>query len=128
MSQRIIDWKTGVQTTVNAASVIVCASDVIPDNSVVELEITLSGRETTSLTNFGEIASTTFLMQARRVSGVLTLVNVPVILKTFAQGSDAALAAATATVDVNANSLRLNATGVIGFTIEWFGSMRIWIN
>lgn len=128
MSQRIIDWKTGVAQTVNAVSTVVCATGIIPDNSTVQMDVFLQGRETTSLTNLGEIASTRFSVQARRVSGVLTLVNTPVIIVSFAQGSDAALAGATATVDINANTIRVSATGVVGFTIEWFASIRPFIN
>lgn len=128
MSQRIIDWKSGVATTVNASVVTVTATDVIPDGTTVTLDIFLQGRETTSLTNFGEIASTHFIVQATRIAGVLSLVGTPTVVVSFAQGSNAALAGASAAVDVSANTLRLRATGVVGFTLEWFGDMRPRIN
>jgi hypothetical protein len=119
-----IDWKAGTVQTVGATVATVTQTDVIPDNSSVTLEVYLQGRETTT----GDIASTMFLMRARRVAGVLTLVNVETVLETFATGSDAALVAATAVIDVSANTLRLRVTGVAATTIEWDGDMRVRIN
>lgn len=124
MSQRTIGWKSGVVQTVGAVAATVCATDTIPDGSTVHLKCYLQGRETTT----GDIASTVFTHRARRVAGVLTLVGVPTVLQSFAAGSDAAIAGATAAVVLVGNTLALQPTGVAATTIEWFGDMRVRIN
>lgn len=124
MSVRAIDWKTGVVSTTGATTVTVCQSDVIPDGSVVTVKYVLNGRETTT----GDIASANGEMRFKRVAGILTAVGALVQLTTIALGSDAALLAAVVAVDASGTNIRLRATGVAALTVEWFGSLRIYIN
>jgi hypothetical protein len=123
-SAYVSDLKAGDAQTIGATTVTVCASDVIPDSSTVTLEVSLQGREATS----GDIASTTFLMRARRVAGTLSLVGVETVLVSFALGSDAAINTATAVIDVSANTLRVRATGVAATVIDWAADMKVRIN
>ena len=121
MSLRIIDWKSGVVTTIDATTGVVCSSDPLANSSTVTFEVNVEARDIAT----GEIASTTFLHRARTAAGVTTLVGAPTVLVTFAQGSDAALAAALATLVPIANVVQLQVTGVAGRTLEWFGDVRI---
>ena len=124
MNERTIDWKSGEVQTTGAVTVTVCSSDVIPDSTSVMVDCSLEGRSAVS----GEMASSRFCFQAKRVAGVLTMTGAQVDIVTFASGSDAALAGCTATVDSNTNQLRLRVTGVAANTIDWFGDMRVRIN
>lgn len=125
MSLRTIDPKVGVVSTTDAATAAtVCASDTIPDSTAVLIEVHLVGRNTST----GGIASTQFVVPAKRVSGTLTVVGSIASLLPFAAGSDAALASCAAAIDVSSNTLRLRVNGVVATTIEWLGSMRLYIN
>jgi hypothetical protein len=110
--------------TSGATTVTVCASSVIPDNSIAQVEVLIRGRETTT----GELASSKFILQAKRVSGILSLVGSQADLQPFTLGSDAALLSASATLDISANTLRVRATGVTGKDISWSADMRVKIN
>lgn len=125
MSRRIIDWKTGVVSTVGAVLGVVCDSDVIPEGSTVTVDCFIQGRETTT----GALASASFQHRAQfPVAGALTLVGVLFQLLTIALGSDIALAGAVPAIVLSGGRMRLQVTGVAATTIEWFGDMKIRVN
>ena len=125
MSVRIIDWKSGVATTTDAATpATICESDNIPTGATATVDVYIQGRDAA-----GNIASTSFQHRARNVGGTLTLVGSITNLVTMALGSDAALSTAAASItSVAGPKLRLQVNGVVATTIEWFGDVRVRVN
>lgn len=123
MSQKTIDWKTGVVSTVGATTSTVCDTDAIPTGANVTVDGFLQGRDAAGL-----MASTYIHHRGSNVGGVLGLIGTLTSLVTFATGSDAVLATAVAAIVVTGTQLRLQVTGVATKTIEWFGDLRVRIN
>lgn len=92
------------------------------DNVGVLARGRLTGRDTVS----GDTVTAELTSQFRRVAGTLTRVSVPVF--TVALAGDASIVAAVGLLVQSGTAIKLQATGVLAQTIEWFGRLEIDLN
>jgi hypothetical protein len=121
---RIIDKKSGITTTTDAATAATVCAYTVPTNSNVMMEIVLVGKDSGT----GDVATAKAEHRAKRAGGSPSLVGSVVNLVTFALGSDASLSTCVLTIDIYGNDVRIRVNGVIATTIEWFGSVIIYVN
>lgn len=104
-----------IQTTDGTTATVV-VSWTVPTDTVAMLDLFLAGKSAA-----GKPATSRLAQTVQNIAGVLTLIGSPIGIFTFAQGSDATLTTAAASVAVSGTSVQLKVTGVTATTINWDG-------
>lgn len=134
MAKKIIHWITGVVTTSGVATDNVLTLDfaqplewpnrVAQDNCVATCEVFVSARNVVGTVGAG--GSFGYYATVRRVSGTVTIVSsAPNSMGLMPQ---AGIVGASIAMDVSGTTLRVRGTGIVSQDIEWFGSMRVYLN
>ena len=126
MGLKTIHSVTNEVNTTNDSWTTVATYTIATDCNILITDIFAQGKATNGTP--GEAANATAEHRAKRVGGVLTLIQSILFVLSFPTGSDASLVTCDLQIITSGNNILLQVKGIAGRNISWYGGFTVILN